>query len=62
MRRKQCKIGVLALLLLAEYGFAQTKDSLSKENAIKEVVVVAFGKQKRRNHRICAIFKSQRPF
>ncbi|MEB4762873.1 hypothetical protein OZN48_20535 [Chryseobacterium indologenes] len=47
MRRKQCKIGVLALLLLAEYGFAQTKDSLSKENAIKEVVVVAFGKQKK---------------
>nr|WP_315032529.1 SusC/RagA family TonB-linked outer membrane protein [uncultured Chryseobacterium sp.] len=47
MRRRQCKLGVLALLLFAEYGFAQTKDSLSKENAIKEVVVVAFGKQKK---------------
>ncbi|PWN72197.1 SusC/RagA family TonB-linked outer membrane protein [Chryseobacterium phosphatilyticum] len=47
MRKKQCKLGVLALLFIAEYGFAQTKDSLSKENTIKEVVVVAFGKQKK---------------
>lgn len=47
MRKKQCKLGVLAVLLFAEYGFAQTKDSLSKETSIKEVVVVAFGKQKK---------------
>ena len=47
MRKKQCKLGVLAVLLFAEYGFAQSKDSLSKETSIKEVVVVAFGKQKK---------------
>lgn len=47
MRKKQCKLGVLAVLLFAEYGFAQKKDSLSQETAIKEVVVVAFGKQKK---------------
>lgn len=47
MRKKQCKLGVLAVLLFAEYGFAQKKDSLSRETAIKEVVVVAFGKQKK---------------
>ncbi|WP_277115406.1 TonB-dependent receptor plug domain-containing protein [Chryseobacterium sp.] len=47
MKKKQCKFGVLALLLFAEYGFAQSKDSLSKETSIKEVVVVAFGKQKK---------------
>jgi TonB-linked SusC/RagA family outer membrane protein len=47
MKKKQCKLGVLALLLFAEYGYAQTKDSLSKETSIKEVVVVAFGKQKK---------------
>lgn len=29
MKKKQCKLGVLALLLFAEYGFAQSKDSLS---------------------------------
>lgn len=45
MKRKQCKIGVLAVILSAQYAFAQTKDSLSKETSIKEVVVVAFGKQ-----------------
>ncbi|WP_395765167.1 hypothetical protein [Elizabethkingia anophelis] len=48
MKKQQCKIGALALILLAEYGFAQTRDSLTKENSIKEVVVVAFGKQKKR--------------
>jgi TonB-linked SusC/RagA family outer membrane protein len=47
MRKKQCKLGVLAVLLFAEYGFAQKKDSLSQETSIKEVVVVAFGKQKK---------------
>jgi TonB-dependent SusC/RagA subfamily outer membrane receptor len=47
MKRKQCKIGVLAVILSAQYAFAQTKDSLSKETSIKEVVVVAFGKQKK---------------
>lgn len=47
MRKKQCKIGVLAVVLSAQYAFAQTKDSLSKETSIKEVVVVAFGKQKK---------------
>ncbi|WP_239001293.1 hypothetical protein [Elizabethkingia anophelis] len=48
MKKQQCKIGALALILFAEYGFAQTRDSLTKENSIKEVVVVAFGKQKKR--------------
>ncbi|XJR86303.1 TonB-dependent receptor plug domain-containing protein [Elizabethkingia anophelis] len=47
MKKQQCKIGALALILFAEYGFAQTRDSLTKENSIKEVVVVAFGKQKK---------------
>ncbi|KFF22383.1 SusC/RagA family TonB-linked outer membrane protein [Chryseobacterium sp. JM1] len=47
MRRTQCKIGALALILVAEFAFAQEKDSISKEQAIKEVVVVAFGKQKK---------------
>ncbi|KFF28191.1 SusC/RagA family TonB-linked outer membrane protein [Chryseobacterium vrystaatense] len=47
MRRKQCKIGALAMILFAEFGFAQKKDSLSKEHSIQEVVVVAFGKQKK---------------
>ena len=49
----------MALILFAEYGFAQTRDSLTKENSIKEVVVVAFGKQKRGDHRICTITKTK---
>lgn len=48
MKRNQCKIGALAMILIAEFGFAQNRDSLStKEQSIKEVVVVAFGKQKK---------------
>lgn len=48
MKKNQCKIGALAMILIAEFGFAQNRDSLStKEQSIKEVVVVAFGKQKK---------------
>lgn len=47
MRKKQCKIGALAVILFAELSYAQSRDSLSGEKSIQEVVVVAFGKQKK---------------
>ena len=45
----------IGLTPVQEYGFAQSKDSLSKETSIKEVVVVALGSRKRRNYGICTV-------
>jgi hypothetical protein len=59
-KKQQCKIGALALILFAEYGFAQTEDNLTKEKFHKGSRGGNLVNKKRGDHRICTITKNKR--